>query len=146
MFDLDQAIAEWRRQMLAAGIKSPVPLEELESHLRDHVEQQVRLGIDPQQAFNTAARQIGYANELKSEFKKTCGTGWNARSLWFPGIIGLAITVILNLVGLFVLHKGSSVFFSDKWWADWFPNYILWMSFIIVGFTNHRCQRRSAKQ
>ena len=32
MFDLEQAIADWRRQMLAAGIKTPVPLEELKSH------------------------------------------------------------------------------------------------------------------
>ena len=30
MFDLEQAIAGWRRQMQAAGIKTPVPLEELE--------------------------------------------------------------------------------------------------------------------
>ncbi len=31
MFDLENAIADWRRQMLAAGIQTPVPLEELES-------------------------------------------------------------------------------------------------------------------
>ncbi len=28
MFILEQAIAEWRKQMLAAGIKTPVPLKE----------------------------------------------------------------------------------------------------------------------
>jgi hypothetical protein len=39
MFDLEQSIATWRRQMLDAGIKAPVPLEELESHLRDDIEQ-----------------------------------------------------------------------------------------------------------
>ena len=38
MFDLEQAIAGWRRQMLAAGIQSPVPLEELGIHLRDEIE------------------------------------------------------------------------------------------------------------
>jgi len=37
MFDLEQAIIAWRQQMLAAGIKSPVPLEELENHLRDEI-------------------------------------------------------------------------------------------------------------
>jgi hypothetical protein len=35
MFDLEQAIADWREQMLAAGVKTPVPLVELESHLLD---------------------------------------------------------------------------------------------------------------
>ena len=44
MFDLEQSIAEWRRQMLAAGIKTPVPLEELEIHLREEIEQQMKSG------------------------------------------------------------------------------------------------------
>jgi|SRR5437867_1623996 len=35
---LEKAIAEWRRQMLAAGVKTPVPLDELGSHLRDHAQ------------------------------------------------------------------------------------------------------------
>ena len=38
MFDLEQSITNWRKQMLAAGIKSPVPLEELEIHLREEIE------------------------------------------------------------------------------------------------------------
>ena len=37
MFGLEQAIADWRQQMLAAGIKTPVPLEELEIHLREDI-------------------------------------------------------------------------------------------------------------
>ncbi|MGO8763935.1 MAG: hypothetical protein ACLQSR_02225 [Limisphaerales bacterium] len=40
MFNIEEAIAEWRRQMLAAGIEAPVPLEELENHLREEIEQQ----------------------------------------------------------------------------------------------------------
>ena len=39
MFDLDQAIVAWRRQMIAAGFNSAETLDELESHLRDDVEQ-----------------------------------------------------------------------------------------------------------
>jgi len=38
MFELEKSIADWRRQMLAAGIKSPLPLEELEIHLREEIE------------------------------------------------------------------------------------------------------------
>jgi hypothetical protein len=70
MFDLERAIADWRRQMLAAGIKTPVPLEELESHLRDDVERQVREGSGEQRAFEIAVGKIGHANSLKTEFKK----------------------------------------------------------------------------
>jgi hypothetical protein len=70
MFDLEQAIASWRQQMLAAGIKTPVPLEELESHLREEIEQQMKSGLAAQQAFDAAVQKIGQARPLKLEFKK----------------------------------------------------------------------------
>src|ERR1041385_7042230 len=70
MFNLDQAITDWRRQMLAAGIKAPVPLDELESHLRDDVEQQMQSGLTARQAFEVAVRQLGEAGVLKQEYKK----------------------------------------------------------------------------
>jgi hypothetical protein len=71
MFNLDEAMEEWRRQMLAAGIKSPVPLDELESHLRDDVEAQISSGTEARQAFEIAAQRIGPAMELKIEFAKS---------------------------------------------------------------------------
>ena len=70
MFNLEQSIAEWRQQMLAAGIKTPVPLEELESHLREDITQQIQSGLSAQQAFGIAMGRIGQAPELKMEFKK----------------------------------------------------------------------------
>ncbi len=70
MFDLEQTIADWRQQMLAAGIKTPVPLEELEIHLREEIEQQMKSGLDGQRAFEIAVRKTGQANALKNEFKK----------------------------------------------------------------------------
>jgi hypothetical protein len=74
MFDLEQSIAEWRRQMLAAGIKAPVPLEELESHLREDVENRMRSGVGAQQAFETTVEQIGQTGVLQTEFAKVGGT------------------------------------------------------------------------
>src|SRR5216684_7430750 len=73
MFNLDESISEWRRQMLAAGIKTPVPLNELESHLRDDVEQQMRSGLSAHQAFAAAVQGIGQAAVLESEFGKVRG-------------------------------------------------------------------------
>jgi len=70
MFNLEPAIAEWRQQMLAAGIKTPVPLEELESHLRDEIEERKRAGSSSEQAFDAAVQQIGQAGILESEFDK----------------------------------------------------------------------------
>jgi len=70
MFELDQAIAEWRQRMIAGGIKSPVPLEELESHLREDVQNQIRSGATPERAFIAATKQMGDAHGLKQEFEK----------------------------------------------------------------------------
>jgi cation transport ATPase len=74
MPDLEDKIVEWRRQMLAAGIKTPVPLDELESHLRDEVEQQMKSGLSAPPAFEAAIQRLGQARALKMEFKKVGAT------------------------------------------------------------------------
>lgn len=56
--------------MIAAGVKTPVPLEELENHLREEIERQLQSGTNSERAFETAVQKIGPANVLKSEFKK----------------------------------------------------------------------------
>ena len=81
MFNMEQSIANWRRQMLAAGIKTPVPLEELEIHLREDIEQQVKSGLNEPQAFKAAVQRIGQANTLKSEFATAGGT--RQMAVWF---------------------------------------------------------------
>ncbi len=97
-FNLDQAIAEWRRRMLAAGIKTPVPLDELESHLRDDVEQQMRSGLSAEQSFEAAARRIGEAPALKTEFAK--GRTWSqALQKIMRFACGLLVGLILLLSG-----------------------------------------------
>ena len=70
MFEIEQEIAEWRRQMLTAGIETPVPLDELENHLREDIEQQMKSGFAAPRAFEIAVRQIGQASALRMEFKK----------------------------------------------------------------------------
>ena len=70
MFDLENSIRVWRKQMLAAGIQTPATLDELELHLREEIEQQVKSGLDEQKAFEATAQQIGQATVLKTEFSK----------------------------------------------------------------------------
>jgi hypothetical protein len=70
MFNLESAISAWRSQMLAAGIQSPVPLEELESHLRDEIARLMENGADAQTAFTAATQRIGGPSMLKEEFSK----------------------------------------------------------------------------
>jgi hypothetical protein len=70
MFDLERSINEWRRQMLAAGVKSPVPLDELELHLREEIERLMTSGLDGPAAFTAAMKNLGPAQSLRDEFNK----------------------------------------------------------------------------
>jgi hypothetical protein len=95
-FNLEEAIADWRRQMLAAGIKFPVPLEELEIHLREEIERQMRLGHDGVRAVEIASSEIGRPDLVRNEFKK------NERKLMRRNLV--------ILLGILAIAFGPAVF------------------------------------
>lgn len=53
----------------------------------------------------------------------------------FPsiGLIGLIITLALNLVALLAFKRPAAEFFSHGWWSAWFPNYVVWLVFVAMG-------------
>jgi hypothetical protein len=57
------------------------------------------------------------------------------------GLFGLTLTIILNLVAVLALKWASAGFFSDKWWSDWFPAYLVWMTLAIIGFAKY-CRQK----
>jgi hypothetical protein len=112
MFDLEQAIAKWRQQMLLAGIKSSASLDELESHLRDDIDQQVNSGLNLEQSFQVATNQIGSATSLKTEFKKV--PAMNKKKIEMViGAVGFGIYAICSVCGLFSDLVGADT--SERW-------------------------------
>jgi hypothetical protein len=112
MFNLEESISEWRRRMLAAGIKTPVPLEELESHLREDIAQQKQSGLSAEQAFAIAVEKIGQAPELKSEFKKVGAPMDMQKIIKLAGVICVGIALFCPLfifLSLLLDHRVSSV-------------------------------------
>lgn len=105
MLNLDERIAEWRRQMLAAGIKTPVPLDELESHLREEVEQQLQSGLSAQEAFEAAVRQLGESKALKREFSKVSRNCWHFREN----------PIALNILAVWFFIMGLSHLFPVRY-------------------------------
>ena len=105
MFNLESSITAWRQQMLAAGVQTPVPLEELELHLREDIEQRLQSGSDEQSAFESAVQKIGGASPLQNEFAKvetaTEGRKWKLQQFAF-----------FTSATLFPLWIGSMVFFK----------------------------------
>jgi hypothetical protein len=82
MFDLEQAISDWRRQALAAGIKTPALLDELESHLREDIRLLTSAGKSQAQAFQLAVLRLGNPGPLRTEFNKL------EHPAWWPVTIG----------------------------------------------------------
>lgn len=102
MFNLNQAVAEWRRQMTDGGMKSSVALDELESHLREEVEHQMRSGVDTEKAFRYAVEQIGGASELAPEFEKvgTVGRSFERTATEVWGYLLVALNAALAAFAL----------------------------------------------
>jgi hypothetical protein len=108
MFNLDHAIKEWRRQMLDGGIKTPVPMDELESHLREDIERQMQSGLDEAEAFRISVLKMGQARALESEFKKVEAIKEERAWKFINKLIVIGAGVIsLGVTGLVLSKAGS---------------------------------------
>ena len=107
MVDLEQAIADWRQQMLAAGIKTPVPLEELENHLREEIERQTGAGLSEMETFKASVRKIGLAQAVQGEFRKVEATKED-RQWQLVQIMFVAFTGLVPLMGTAGFSKGGA--------------------------------------
>jgi hypothetical protein len=83
MFNIEEAINAWRKGLRAQGIKSREILDELESHLREDVQQQIESGRHAGEAFRAAVQRIGQGPALKAEFAKVRGGKQNRLHLLF---------------------------------------------------------------
>ena len=128
MFDLEKSISEWRAQMLAAGIKFPVPLEELEIHLRDEVEQQKLCGADVETAFRSAVQKIGRMGALKTEFTKVDVAKKLIR--WERWVIGFMSFGVIIPLGIYMVLKNEM---SPGWRLAGLANFAV-ITLAIIGW------------
>ena len=102
MFDLDQAIRSWRRHLHRAALLTATDLDELESHLRDEIEEREAEGVAVEAAFHTAVERLGDAESLRREFGKN---GSVSRRLF----AGLRLMFILPLTALWFYFFGPDL-------------------------------------
>ena len=108
MFNLQHAITEWRQQMVKAGIKTPVPLEELEIHLREEIERQMKSGLNEQMAFEISVQRIGQPKMLNLEFKQSERTFMRRTLIILLGIFAVLFGPAVFLPAL-ALHNHQGV-------------------------------------
>jgi hypothetical protein len=107
MFDLEVTISNWRRQMVEAGIKPAEALNELESHLRDEVEHEKRLGASNENAFQIATQRLGNVGALRQEFQKVYRTSLALEKLMIGiGVIFVGFIILLSALSVAVCFTG----------------------------------------
>lgn len=77
MFELESQIRKWRGHLRSSGSLGEEELEELESHLRDSVDDLMSWGMTTEEAFLVSVRRMGDSEALSDEFAKV-----STESLW----------------------------------------------------------------
>ena len=106
-FDLEQAIAAWRQRMLAVGITAPVPMGELEEHLREEIERLVESGMEPEAAMWFAVEKMGRVQELKTEFAKIDHNKGLREQIQIQFAVGIVLLCI-SIIPIFVEKMGAA--------------------------------------
>ncbi len=76
MHNLASFLHQWRQSMAAAPHLTPETLDELESHLRERIEQLIHSGVPETEACQRAAAELGSPQTVAAEFRKLAPTGW----------------------------------------------------------------------
>lgn len=108
MFELEQAIQTWKRQLQSNPAFEDGDVVELESHLRDEIERLVAKGLSEKEAFQHASKEIGELESIGVELYKTrtskvdATPPWKQKS-WIPTLLPNYLKVALRT---FKRHPG----------------------------------------
>ena len=138
MFDLEKSIADWRKQMLAAGIKTPTPSEELEAHLREEIERQLKSGLDEQSAFENSVQQMGQPELLNREFKKCERTFMKKALIILAGIFGVLVGMALVMPAAHLYKEQGMVHNAIVGFSWGIPIVLLGASTTFLGFKKRK--------
>jgi len=137
MFDLEKAVAEWRRQLSSGGVESAELLDELEGHLREETEELKQSGSSEEEAFTVAAEKMGRAPSLKTEFELAERVGGTLAQKFLRILFPFAFNPNLSLTN----NMNTSNPNLEPTWATYTkasvfvaPAVLLWAPFMIFVF------------
>lgn len=88
MFDLEKEILSWKKSLRTNQALEDGYIEELESHLRDEIEEIKGRGKGEKEAFNEAVKIIGKIDNVGEEYYKSDTTNVSKRPPWeSPGLL-----------------------------------------------------------
>lgn len=121
--EIDARVAEWRRALSRSATVTDADADELESHLRDQIEELSRRGLDEEEAFLVAVRRLGATDAITAEFAREHGD-----RLWKQLVPPTATTLrghpllemILFTLGAAALTQVGRLIAEQTVPADWF--------------------------
>jgi hypothetical protein len=93
MFNVDENIRQWRRELNNAEVCHSSDLEELELHLRDEMSHLGDKGLSDEEAFMVASRRLGNKEHLTSEFAKV-----NTHTLFARRLLWVCVGVLASML------------------------------------------------
>lgn len=131
MFELEQAVREWKERNETREAYKPEDIEELEQHIYDGVEDLLQTGLSEEEAFLVVLHRMGKPQELAEEFE-TVNKGEFFRKRFLmaaAGMLGLySLFSIITVISYSILLLG--VFFEFEIKAAFFANSAFHMLFI----------------
>ena len=113
MFDLNQSINDWQNSLKTEGAADPQDLNELESHLREEIENLIKIGLSEEESFLIASRRLGDTKSLGEEYTKVnLAAAWQFRVLWMAaGILIMNFLFLISYtvqgIGVILLHSNE---------------------------------------
>ncbi len=74
-FDLEKAVTEWSRKLRRGGALEDGMIAELSAHVMDEVEDRIRQGENPEDAFRAVTESVESADVIGAEYHKTVARG-----------------------------------------------------------------------
>jgi len=116
MFDEKTALVAWRSKLAETGTLFEADLDELESHLRDHLDGLAEVGITGEEAFAVASARLGETRALDEEFAKVNPLlAWRAALFWISAgvMMVLGLRPLQELATLGVIAITMSLHFGN---------------------------------
>ena len=88
MFDLNEKINLWRINLAQSQTFARSDIDELESHLREEIENLTALNLSDEEAFLVATHRLGRPDSLSEEFAKVnASVLWRKRLFWAGAVV-----------------------------------------------------------
>ena len=97
MLDLNEQINKWRGNLAQSQTLDSSDIDELESHLREEIENLIDLKLSDEEAFLIATHRLGSTESLAEEYEKiNRGVKFRHRLFWIAtGVLGYFLVTYL---------------------------------------------------